>query len=608
MNDRKSPRSRKSFHSKNSSRREKTSSIFFYLALAAGCLFIFNACQQTPAPTQTNAGSAPREHVAGVRGGTVRYRLTSPPKTFNYLLATDEPSIIVSFYLLGGRLAEFNHDEQRYVPSLAESWQMNADGRTVDVTLRDGLKFSDGHPLTSDDVLFSLRAIYDERTNSPIYRAAMMVNEKPITASAQDARHIKFVFPEQVAAPENYLSNLCVLPRHILEANLNAGTMRDAYAVTSAAPQVVTSGAFMLDESKPGERVALKRNPNYWKKDSAGTQLPYLDSLVLEINADANTTMARLDQKTLDIVDRLRPSDYAARRNQTSDVSVYDLGAGLNTDHLWFNLNEGASNGKPFVEPYKLAWFKDARFRRAVSHAVDRESIVASVMQGLATPLYGFVSPGNKQWAADVPKIDYDLEKARASLREAGFAERGGKDAPELYDGENHRVEFTLLAPIENEPRVKMAAVIQEDLAKLGIKMNVAPVEFQSIQQRWQTSFDYEAILLGAAVTEPDPSSYNDFLLSASPTHQWHPREPKPATDWEAKIDELVSAQAREQNAEKRKSLFRDAQMILAEQTPVIPLVARHVTCAANRRVGNYRPSPIFPFSLWNAEELFVKQ
>src|SRR5262245_35752735 len=114
------------------------------------------------------------EHVGSRRGGEIIYRVSSAPATFNYTQVSDENSLIVAFYLMGGRLIEFDHKDQRYVPSLAESWRRLDDGKTVELTLRDGIKFSDGHPITAEDVIFTLRATYDPRTASPIYRDATM--------------------------------------------------------------------------------------------------------------------------------------------------------------------------------------------------------------------------------------------------------------------------------------------------------------------------------------------------------------------------------------------------------------------------------------------------
>ncbi|MGH9936726.1 MAG: ABC transporter substrate-binding protein, partial [Blastocatellia bacterium] len=197
-------------------------------------------------------------------GGALSYRVASAPKTFNYLLVSDEPSLIVAFYLMGGRLVEFDHKERRYVPGLAESWRREGDGRIVELTLRDGIKFSDGRPITAEDVSFTLRAIYDERTASPAFRDAMMIGDRQIEAHVSDpmdARRLRLVFPDIVAAPENYLSNLAVLPRHVLEADFNRGALRDAYSLTTDPSRVVTAGAFAAESASPGERVTLKRNP-----------------------------------------------------------------------------------------------------------------------------------------------------------------------------------------------------------------------------------------------------------------------------------------------------------------------------------------------------------
>jgi peptide/nickel transport system substrate-binding protein len=581
-------------------------SIILLLLLGLG------GCKTQPQQTNTSAQQnqpESRERVTGRPGGSLTYRLTSPAQTFNYLMAKEESSIITAFYLLGGRLVEFDQDQQKHVGALAESWKWADDKRTLEVTLRDGLKFSDGHALTADDVLFTMRALYDERTQSPIYRDSMMMGGRQIETTVTDARHLRMVFPETVAAPEGYLSNIVVLPRHALEEEYNKGTLKDAWGLTSDPQKIITAGPFTVASVTPGERVQLKRNPNYWKKDAAGNQLPYLESLTVEFVSDPNNAITRLQQNSIDVIDRIRPSDYAGLRSNQGNVRAYDLGPGMNVDYIWFNLNEGAQAGKPVVDPVKRAWFADARFRRAVAHAIDRQSIASANLQGLATPLYGFISPGNRAWAAaDIPRAEYDLEKARALLREAGFTQRGTEGAPELVDAKGNRVEFTLIVPIENQPRVDMATVIQQDLAKLGINMQPAPIEFQALTGRWSQSYDYDAVLSGLSVTDPDPSSFTSFLQSGSGNHQWYPKQSKPATDWEARIDQLDNEQAHELDPARRKAIFRDIQLIIAEQLPIIPIVARHFTSAASTRVGNYRPGTILPFSIWNVDEWFVKQ
>jgi peptide/nickel transport system substrate-binding protein len=307
-------------------------------------------------------------------------------------------------------------------------------------------------------------------------------------------------------------------------------------------------------------------------------------------------------------VDRVRPTDYASLLNAGGVVRAFDLGPGLGVDYIWFNLNPAKPDGTK-LNPVKLAWFSDTRFRRAVSMAVDRDTIAKSTLQGLATPLYGVVSPANRIWAnPDLPKVDYNLAQAASLLQEAGFTKRGAGNAPELVDAQGNRVEFSLLVPAESEPRKLMAAMIQEDLAQLGIKMQVVPIEFAAVTNAWTKSFDYEAILLGLSVTDLEPSTYANLILSSGVAHQWRPNQKSPATDWEAKLDQLFAAQASEFDPEKRKADFREIQRIVADVSPVIPIVTRHVVAAANSRVGNFSPSPLFPYSMWNAEELFIKQ
>lgn len=566
------------------------------------------SCGQPPASNTATNTAKFEPKATGVRGGKLTYRVSSPPKTFNYLVADDEPSIVMAFFLLNSRLVEFDHTTQKYVPGLAESWTTAEDRQTVDVKLREGLKFSDGQPITSDDVAFTLDAAYDERTGSPVFRDALLINGKPIAMKVIDPRTMQFVFPEPMAAVENYLNNLSALPKHLLEADHKAGSLGKTWNITSLPESIVTGGPFTVESAAAGERIVLKRNPHYWKKDEKGTQLPYLDQLTLEVVPDSNQALAGLSQNTIDIVDRIRPADYASLMNTAGAVNAYDLGPSLGVDYLWFNLNPTKKDGTP-LNAVKLAWFSDARFRRAISAAIDRNSIAASTLQGLATPLYGFLSPANRAWTdPNLPKIDYDLTRAAALLTDAGFVKRGPAESPELVDARGNRVEFSLLVPAENEPRKLMAAVIQEDLAKLGIKMQVVPVEFKAVTEGWAKSYDYDAILLGLSVTDLEPSTFGNLLLSSGDAHQWQPNQKTPATEWEAKVDQLFAEQAREGDPQKRKVIFGEIQRIVADASPIVPIVARHVVSAANTRIGNYSPSPIFPYSMWNADELFVKQ
>ncbi|HEY2847087.1 MAG TPA: ABC transporter substrate-binding protein, partial [Pyrinomonadaceae bacterium] len=370
----------------------------FLVATAAVIAILFAGCGQAVKrdPAAKSLGAPIGQRANGTRGGKITYRLTAPPSTLNYLMVKDEAGLTASFFMLMSRLVEFDHSTQEFVPGLAESWTTN-DGQTYDVKLRDGLQFSDGHPLTADDVVFTLTAMLDDKVKSPAFGDAMKVDDKPITATKVDDTHVRFVFPKAVAAPEPYFVNLGVLPAHILGDDLKAGKLAEDWKVDSDPTKIVTSGPFVVTASKAGESIDYARNPHYYKKDAAGTQLPYLDNLTIKVISDPNNTFAQLSQGGLDIGDRIRTNDFVELNKANGQVKGYDAGPGLAIDHIFFNLNSTGPNG-PLNNDVKRAWFSNRDFRKAVAAAVDRDSISNVPLQGLASLLYSFVSPANKIW------------------------------------------------------------------------------------------------------------------------------------------------------------------------------------------------------------------
>lgn len=580
---------------------------FLTAALLVSSLFIVCSCGER---TATNAPAEVKtpEVTSGVRGGEITYRASGAATTFNYLLAEDEPTIITTLYLLTSRLVEFDHRTQNFVAGLAESWAAEADGKTVNVKLREGLKFSDGQALNSDDVIFTLNAIYDERTPAAGLRDAMLVDDKPIEAKKLDDRNLKLIFPKPVASVENYLINLGVMPEHALRADYDAGKLAGSWKITAPPEGIVSSGPFVVARAIEGRRIEFARNPHYYKTDSKGTQLPYLDKLNVETIEDANKTFVELNRGAVDLADKIRPTDFGELTKNVGAIIAKDAGPGLGVDYFWFNLNTTDRNGKPLKNEVKRAWFADKRFRQAIAAAVDRDSIAANTLQGLATPLNGFVSPANKIWAKkDLSKITYDLAAAEKLLTEAGFQKRGTPESPVLYDARDNQVHFSLVVPAGNEPRTMMAIVLEQDLAKLGIEMSVVLREMPALMDKWTKSLDYDAILLGIAQGDTDPSSYQNFLLSSGALHQWQPDQKTPSTEWEAKIDKLFDEMTITRDIKTRYELFANIQDVMRDEMPVIPITARHVPSAANSRIGNWSPSSILPYSLWNVEQLYIR-
>lgn len=564
---------------------------------------LFAACDSKPA-SQLSTGKQ-----VGTRGGRLVVTERNAPQGFNYLTAADMVTINLSFFVMSARLVEFDHELQQYVPGLAESWQPDADGKIITVRLRDGLKFSDGTPLTADDVMFTLKLLTDEKVHPPAFYDAMLIDDQPMKAAKTDDRTITLTLPRAVAAIEPYLYNVGVLPRHKLAASYDGGEITKMWSLTAAPTDFAVSGPFTLKEYVPGQRTVLARNDHYWKKDASGNQLPYLDELVIEVVSDTNTAMLKFQNGELDVVDEITPEDYASLKDQTGTVALRDLGPQLRTDFFWFNLNDGKdAQGQPFVDPVKRAWFADLRFRQAIAHAVDRDTIIRNVLRGLGTSLNGLVSPGNKAWVNNnLPNYDYDVSKAQALLQAAGFRQNGDT----LTDSTGHSVEFSLVlgqGGTNGKLRNGMATIIQEDLARLGIKVTVSPLEDKAFNELYRKTLKYEAAIHGLSPSDTDPSTLAGVLKIGGAQRYWFIGQKQATADWEKQLDQLTDEQALERDPARRKEKFNETQRIFAEQLPMIPLVVRNFVSGAGVKVGNYRSSFLPPRSLWNVEEIFLRQ
>lgn len=572
------------------------------IAFIVAFVLVFAACR----PSTTTQETASQERQVGARGGRLVVADRGTPKTFNYLLAGDVVSATVASYLMSAALVDMDHDTQGFVPGLAESWEASDGGKTITVKLREGLKFSDGTPITADDFLFTLKVAADEKSGA-LFRESFMSGGQPIKATKIDDRTFKLEQAEASASIESFLAIFRPLPRHKLEAAYTQGAFNKEWDVTTAAAGFAASGAFALKEFVPNQRTILTRNPNYWKKDKAGTQLPYLDELVIEAIPDANTMLLKFQQGEVDLMDNIAPASFATLKQQTpAGLSVKDYGPSMLADFLWFNQNDGKdASGKPFVDPTKHAWFADVRFRRAIATALDRTTIINNVLRGLGTPISGLVSPSNKRWfSSELPKYDFDLSKAKGLLQEAGFtnSENG------LLDKAGKPVEFTLIVDGTVAVRKDMATIIQEDLSKLGIKVNVAPLEKNVFVEMIEKKLSYDAAIHGYAPSDAEPSTLVSGMKSGGAQRYWFIGQKQAKEEWEKSFDRLAEEVSTVTDPAVRKQKFDEVQKLFAEQLPMIPLVVRNFASGAKSNLGNYRPSIIIPRSLWNVEELFWKK
>jgi peptide/nickel transport system substrate-binding protein len=580
--------------------RRNLSSLLIVLGVVSAPLFAGQPQQPQKSPKEEFL-VLPGE--IGHAGGRLVVALRGEPKTLNPLIAADSRSREV-IGVMQADLVHINRATQLTEPALAESWKISPDGLTYTLVLRRGLKFSDGQPLDADDVLFSFRVYLDENVHAP-QRDLLIVGGKPITVRKVDAQTIAFQLSKTYGVGERLFDGLAILPRHLLEIPYQEGKLGQ---IGTASNQWAGLGPFRLKEYVAGQRLVLERNPYYWKVDTKGNRLPYLNELVFVFVPNADAQVLKFQSGETDLISQVGAENFSVLSRQPRGYTMVDAGPGLEYNFLFFNLNDPGEKSSPEVLR-KRKWFREVKFRQAVSAAADREANVRLVYQGHGTPLWGLVTPGNRRWGnAAMPHPARSLDRARALLKEAGFSWRNAPGAEtELLDADGKPVEFSILTSSSNADRAKMAALIQDDLKQLGMGVQVVPLEFRSLLDRVTQTKDYDACVMGIVSFDADPNSDINVWLSSGGTHLWNPSQPHPGTAWEAEIDSLIEEQMSARTFNERKKLYDRAQEILAENQPMIFLASPDILVGAKNTVGNFHPAVLEPYVLWNVEQLYLK-
>jgi peptide/nickel transport system substrate-binding protein len=253
----------------------------------------------------------------------------------------------------------------------------------------------------------------------------------------------------------------------------------------------------------------------------------------------------------------------------------------------------------------RRAWLLRSELRRAISHAVDRRAFVDAVFLGAAVPVYGLITPGNARWyAPDLPRFDYDPATASRLLASLGLADRNGDGA--LEDRSGALAEITVVTQKGNTALERGAAFLRDELEKVGLTLNVAALDVGAAIDRIERG-DYEAVYFRFLTTDLDPALNLDLWLSSGGAHVWNPAQAKPATEWERRLDDLMTRQAATSDHAARKALFDEAQRIFAQELPIVRFAAPRIYTAVGRRVENATPALLRPMLLWNPDRLTVR-
>jgi peptide/nickel transport system substrate-binding protein len=538
----------------------------------------------------------------GIPGGKLVIAQRSEPRTFNPVVAVDQNSYGVNARLQAD-LIHINRATQKTEPALAKSWTISKDGTQFTLKLRHGLRFSDGQPFDADDVLFSFKVYLDEQVHSS-QRDLLIISGKPLKVEKLDAYTVRFTFPLPYAPAERVFDGLAILPKHLLEKDYQEGKIGQDWTLNTPPAQIAGLGAFRLKQVIPGDRIVLERNPYYWKIDAKGQRLPYLDELTFIAVPTQDAQVIRFQAGDSQIISGLSADNYATldAEQKARHFKLYDAGPGLEYNFLMFNLNSDTAGRLPEVAR-KQKWFRDVRFRQAVSAAIDRASIVRLVYRNRAAALATHVSPGNKAWFnSSIPVPVRSVAHARELLKAAGFS---WKPDNTLVDSAGDPVEFTILVSSSNAQRGQMATLIQDDLKAIGMAAHVVPLEVRSANDRVLNSHDYDAIVMGLVSGDADPTPDMNILISDGQTHLWHMGEKTPATPWEAELDQLMQKQLVTLNYQQRKKIYDRVQEILAQELPMVYLASPNILVGANENLGNFHPAIIEQYTFWNADELF---
>jgi peptide/nickel transport system substrate-binding protein len=565
------------------------------LSIAVVAVVAVAGCRSTDRPE--SSGSAAQ---AARPGGELLVSVRSEPRSFNRHAARDTTTNLVSA-LTQARLVRVDQSTQAIEPWLAESWTTADEGRRFTMKLRRDAVFSDGHPFTADDVVFSFQVAYDERSGSGLADSVKAGGRKLLVA-ATDPHTVVVTFPQPFAPGLRILDSLPILPRHKLGQALDAGTFRNAWGLDTPPAEVVGLGPFVLSQYVPGQRMVFARNARYFGKAPDGTPLPYLDRLVVEIMPDQSAELLRLESGQLDMMtSEISPDAYAPLKRAADEgrVRLLDLGVSRNADGLWFNLKPGALAGDP-----RAAWLQSDALRRAISMAVDRKRFADTVFLGAAVPVYGPETPANKQWYwTGVPQTPHDPDGAKALLATVGLTDHNGDGM--LEDGRSQPARFALITQKGRPNLERAAAVIRDELQKIGVVVDVVALEPTAVIDRFLNA-KYDAVYFSADKSDLDPGTNPDFWFSSGTAHPWNLEQKTPATDWERRIDELMSRQIASPDDAERKRLFNSVQQIFSDHLPIVYFAAPRIYVAHSMRVVNVTPSEARPQLLWRPDTVAV--
>lgn len=541
-------------------------------------------------------------------GELVSSTIGEGPKTFNPFNCKDNISALMSGIMYDGLLSSDPMTGQP-TPKLAKSFSISSDGTTYTIKLRHGIKWSDGKPITADDVIFTWNDIIFAGLGDTSTRDSIVIDNKLPTVRKIDNYTVEFITPKPFAPFVRMLSTP-IAPKHIFMPAVKKGnTYFDSFLSTNTKPKdFVVSGAFKLKEYVPAQRVVFERNPNYYEINTKQQKLPYLDKLVYLIVGDLNNEVLKFEAKELDVIS-LQGSKVARYKSLEphSDFKLYNLGPDTGTMYLSMNLNNRKDNkGKYYVNTDKQTWFQDLNFRTAVDYAIDRKNMVLNIANGIGAPLFTPESLNSIYLNKNLKPYDKNLDKSKELLKKSGFyLDKKGK----LFDKHGHRVEFDLYTNAGNTEREAIGVMVKQDLEDLGMKVNFKPIEFNSLVNKLVSTYDWDMVIMGLTGSPLEPNGGKNVWLSDGRLHMFNQRNPQEGKakilPWEKELDYLYTQGALATKFEDRKKYYDKYQEIVYKEKPMIYIYSPIRIVALRNKFKNIYPSSLGGIT-HNIEEIYI--
>ncbi|MCD5417263.1 ABC transporter substrate-binding protein [Candidatus Bipolaricaulota bacterium] len=548
-------------------------------------------------------GTIYEDFQVGAPGGTLRTYGIGNPAVFNSIVSRDTASDWPLVRLQDSLIIR-NPLTMELEPSLATHWEVAEDGLSIIFHLRRGIRWSDGEPLTADDVMFTFVDVFlNEDIDARRVDWTLPDGTLPWFEKIDDYT-IKAFFSMTFRPALLQIGGVGILPRHKLwqeVAKLNPALegvcqFNYAWCVGTDPAQIVGTGPFMLYRFIPDIEIRMVRNPYYWKFDPAGNRLPYWDVLVNNIVASIDVAFLMFRNKEIDVFVP-RAEDLAIL---TAEAPIKDFTLLITDDLVWgqtfFTLNQDNP------DPNLRELFRDLRFREALAHASDVETMIDVVHLGLAKQIWAPVSVNSPFYAGwDHPDItwrEYCHDTAAALLDEIGLIDTDGDGWREFADGT--RVEFRWFTNAGNELRVKKSLIMTDSLRELGLYVTFSGLPWpEFVGKLLAPSGDWDAIVVGFTAGV-DPHGAGIIWRSVGGLQLWrfsaggpegrHP-DAFPVADpapWNARVDELWDLQAGTFCDAEAKEYFTEFQLLVNEHLPLRYLPSGQFDFAFYNHLGNF--------------------